>query len=100
MTKQPHPAVLRAAEAVLNEVRVDVSRTVGMPRISHIFERETCYSELVEAFREAIEEIQLAHIDWSLFNSESPDFDPQYKPTFPAIVNKASALLDRIEKGE
>ena len=51
--------------------------------------------DLLEACRDLLLEVESMHIDWARFNRESLDYDPEYKPEFPACVDKARAAFKK-----
>lgn len=53
-----------------------------------------------EALKKAIHEICTYHIDWARFSSGSPDYDRDYKPEFPAIVEELKKALSTLNAKE
>lgn len=49
------------------------------------------------ALREAVELLESYHIDWALLNSNSPDYDPDYKIVFPESVQKLREKLEAMK---
>ena len=56
--------------------------------------------DLLEVCHELLHEVETSHIDWARFNYGSLDYDPEYKPEFPACVNKARATIAKAERRE
>ena len=52
-----------------------------------------------EALRDAQMHIEADNIDWARFQ-EGPDHDPNYKPTFPEIVERCAKALSTTDAGK
>lgn len=50
--------------------------------------------------KEASHEIKTYHIDWARFNSQSPDYDKNYKPEYPKIVSEIDAAITLLPKSK
>jgi hypothetical protein len=51
-----------------------------------------------DVLRDLLQEHEAWQVDWDRLNKESPDYDPEYKPTYTRVTKKArTALLLRGE---
>lgn len=103
MTDKLHPAVLRAAEAIADfciAVVPDEAYHDGKARIAALIDRETHYTELVEAYSAMLENyVELKRISLIVAKSDAPNWiGAGFTVEDDIHVQKARALLDRIEK--
>lgn len=60
-------------------------------------EAEGLLKSLKLKLRDAQMFIESYHIDWDLVSPGSPDYDPKYKPQFPAIVSEIGETITALE---
>lgn len=91
---------LAIAKAELADVRAELWRTHEMWKAAadEVLRTRDLLKEVAAVLEQLKTEHETFYVDWALLNSESPDYDPAYKPEFPPVVENARAALEKVRQ--